>query len=195
MKIYFITTNPEKLKEAKIILAPYGYEVVGKSFDFVEPTEGSMESIAIAKLLQIKNELGSSLPTFVDDSGIYFDAYSDFPGILTRRVFNMIGYKGIEKLLHNENRKAFFYGVIAFMYNEDIKIFHGETNGSIIEKFDCNLSEGLRFPFDPIFIPEGLDITLGEMTVEEKLKYSYRKKALSELGKWLNTNMDSVYNN
>lgn len=194
MKIYFVTTNPEKLNEAKLVLNESGYEVEGIEFDFTEPTDGDIESIAKSKLLQITSKLGSKKPIIVDDSGIFFEAYNDFPGILTRRIFDKIGYRGVKNLLQNENRNAYFYGVIAFMWNDEIKLFNGKTHGSISENININLTEGLRFPFDPIFIPVGENITFLEMTIEEKLKYSYRKKALDQLCKWLNTNMNSVYN-
>lgn len=183
MKLYFVTTNPEKLKEAKIALAPYGYEVEGYEFEFIEPSEGNMEEIAKAKLAQIN--VAKNIPVFVDDSGIFFEAYKDFPGILTKRIFKRIGYKGIDKLLKQESRKAYFYGVIALRWQGITKVFHGITKGSIIQDIPKGLPEDLKFPFDPIFLPDNEDRTLGMMDTAEKIKYSYRKKALDEMGEWL----------
>ncbi len=192
MKLIFATTNTEKLNEAKLALAPYGYEVEPKSFDFIEPLEGNMEYIAKTKLLQIKNKVDLDAPIIVDDSGIYFEAYNNFPGILTKRIFNMIGYKGVKKLLENENRNAYFHGVVVFEWNDSIKVFHGMTHGSIIKDIPDNLPDNLKFPFDPIFIPNGNTRTLGQMTIEDKLEYSYRRKALDSLGLWLNENVKTI---
>lgn len=190
MKLIFATTNIEKVKEAKLALAPYGYDVEPVAIDFNEPINGDMENIAKIKLMQIKNNLELDAPVFVDDSGIYFEGYNDFPGILSKRVFNMIGYKGIKKLLVDENRKAHFHGVIAFIWDNQVKVFHGMTYGSIIREIPDNLPDNLKFPFDPIFIPEGGTKTFSLMDIEEKLEYSYRRKALDGLGQWLNENIE-----
>jgi len=183
MELIFTTTNPEKLKEAQLALEPFGHKVTGKSFQFYEPDEGSMEDIARLKLTQIKED--TDLPVFVDDSGIFFEAYNDFPGVLTRRFFQMIGYKGVKKLLFNENRNAYFHGVVAVKWRDKEGIFHGKTFGKIINEIPDDLPEGLRFPFDPIFIPYGETTVLAQMPVEKRIQYSYRKKALIKMGEWL----------
>ena len=183
MKLIFATTNPEKLAEAKVALAAFGHEVEGKDFPFKEPTEGTLEDIARVKLNQIDDEFDD--PVFVDDSGIFFRSYPGFPGILTKRFFKLIGYKGIDKLLVGENREAFFHGVIAMKWKGQIKVFHGKTMGTIITEIPQNLSNNLKFPFDPIFVPEGDTRVLGEMSLEERVSFSYRRKALEGLGEWL----------
>ena len=183
MKLIFVTSNVEKLKEAKLALVPYGFEIEGIDFSFKEPYEGSMEDIAKFKLSQIEDNL--NFPYFVDDSGIFFKAYGSFPGILTKRIYKLIGYKGIGKLLNNECREAYFHGVIAIKWKDQIKVFHGETQGIITNDIPRDLPNDLQFPFDPIFIPEGSNTVLAEMPVEMRLEYSYRRKALGAMGKWM----------
>ncbi|TCS84188.1 non-canonical purine NTP pyrophosphatase [Tepidibacillus fermentans] len=183
MKLIFVTTNPEKLAEAQLALAPFGHQVEGKSFPFIEPTEGTLEEIARYKLEQIKED--EEIPIFVDDSGIFFESYPQFPGILTKRIFQLIGYKGIDKLLSGESRKAYFRGVIAVKWKGKIDVFHGITSGRIISEIPYNLPKDLRFPFDPIFIPDGDTQVLGNMSLEQRVYYSYRRKALEKMGHWL----------
>ncbi|OEF99049.1 hypothetical protein BHF71_02365 [Vulcanibacillus modesticaldus] len=183
MKIIFFTSNLEKLNEARLALAPFGLDVEGKHFPFNEPSEGKMEEIALVKLSQI-DSIDPDTPFIVDDSGIFFQAYTDFPGILSGRVFRMIGYRGIDKLLQNEDRRAYFQGVIALKWKKDVKFFYGKTYGRIIEKMPKGVQSSY-FPFDPIFMPDGADKVFAEMSKDEKLKYSYRRKALEELGKWI----------
>jgi len=183
MKLIFITTNPEKLEEAKLALAPFGHEVEGRDFPFIEPIEGTLEEIAKYKLHQISEEI--EYPVFVDDSGIFFQSYPKFPGILTKRIFQLIGYKGIRKLLDGESHNAYFQGVIAVKWKGQTNVFQGVTNGRILQEIPSNLPSDLRFPFDPIFIPDGCEQVLGDMSLEQRVHYSYRRKALELLGQWL----------
>lgn len=185
MRILFVTTNSEKLKEARLALAPYGHQVESVDFDFIEPTNGAIEMIAKEKLSQLRLRVPTAIPVIVDDSGIYFVAYEGFPGILTKRIFQQIGYKGIAKLLENEDRRAYFHGVIALMWQGKVRTFHGRMDGKIIEDIPHDLPSNLLYPFDPIFIPRGSKLTMGQLTEEERLSYSYRRKALDKLGKWL----------
>lgn len=183
MRLIFATSNLEKLKEAKLALQAYGFEVIGMDFNFIEPFEGTMEDIAKIKLSQIGNEYTE--PIFVDDSGIFFKEYNNFPGVITKRIFKLIGYKGIKKLLTDANREAYFRGVVALKWKGEIKIFSGETTGKIVEEIPTDLPTGLQFPFDPIFIPDGSEITMAEMSQEYRLNFSYRRKALDKMGLWL----------
>lgn len=181
MKLIFFTTNHEKLAEAQLALAPFNIKVEGRSFPFIEPTKGSLEDIALFKLSQIQNEEN---PFMVDDSGIFFEAYPGFPGILTKRTFKMVGYKGIRKLLDGETRRSFFQGVIALKWNNEVKTFTGETSGQIIPNIPTTLPNELKFPFDPIFVPDGDNRVLSDMTLEQRVYYSYRRKALEGLVDW-----------
>jgi non-canonical purine NTP pyrophosphatase (RdgB/HAM1 family) len=185
MRLLFVTTNTEKLKEARLALAPYGHQVESIDYDFIEPANGAIESIAKEKLSQLGPYVTAEMPVIVDDSGLYLVAYEGFPGILTKRIFQQIGYKGIKKLLVDEDRRAYFHGVIAFMWKGEVKTFHGTMHGKIIDEIPFDLPEELQYPFDPIFIPEGSKSTMSQLSTEEKLCYSYRRKALDQLGAWL----------
>lgn len=183
MKLIFVTSNTEKLKEAQLALAQYGFEVENIDFNFIEPYEGTMEEIAKYKLSQIEDYYEE--PIFVDDSGIFFEAYNNFPGIITKRIYRLIGYKGISKLLVDENRKAYFHGVIAVKWRNEIKVFNGETYGQIIKDIPLDLPSNLMFPFDPIFIPDGAKTVLADMPKDIRLRYSYRRRALEKMGNWI----------
>lgn len=185
MRLLFVTTNSEKLKEARLALAPYGHQVDSVDYSFIEPSNGAIEVIARDKLSQLEQSISTDTPVIVDDSGLYFVAYEGFPGILTKRIFQQIGYKGIRKLLKDEDRRAYFHGVIAFMWKGEIKTFHGRMYGRIIEEIPYGLPLGLQYPFDPIFVPRGSKLTMSQLTTEEKLQYSYRRKAFDQLGEWL----------
>ncbi len=185
MQILFVTTNSEKLKEARLALAPYGHQVESIDFDFSEPTDGAIEMIAKEKLAQLRKRVPPGMPVIVDDSGIYLVAYEGFPGILTKRIFQQIGYRGISKLLAGEDRRAYFHGVVALLWRGQVKTFHGKMHGRIIDDIPEDLPANLLYPFDPIFVPQGSELTMGELSAADRLAYSYRRKALDKLGKWL----------
>lgn len=183
MKLFFVTQNKAKVAEAKGILAPYGIEVEQRTVSFVEPDKGTVEETARAKLEQV---LKKGLDQFmVDDAGIYFAAYTDFPGILSKRIYERIGYKGIYKLLHGEKREAWFRGAVGVCFNGEMKIFSGETRGHIIERMDGLKNAVSDFPYDPIFIPEGESRVLSQLSENEWKIYSYRRKALVRMAEWL----------
>lgn len=183
LKLYFVTQNEGKLLEARQYLCPLGIEVEGVSIPFIEPGEGTVKEISRIKLKQAMQAGFDHV--MVDDAGIFLEAYPTFPGVLSKRIFNQIGYRGIRKLLDGESRKAWFEGAISISWNGKTKTFLGITRGQIIKDFPDHLQEDSKFPFDPIFIPEGADRVMEEMPVDERLSYSYRKKALEKLAAWL----------
>lgn len=183
MKLIFATQNLEKVAETKRILAPYGIEVYCQPVAFVEPDSGTVEETARVKLEQVKQQGLDHV--MVDDAGIYFAAYPDFPGVLSKRIVQRIGYKGIRKLLMKEPREACFKGAIGISWNGETKIFCGETRGWIIEDIDESEVPFSGFPYDPIFVPEGETRVLSQLSDETSQIYSYRRKALDRMADWL----------
>jgi XTP/dITP diphosphohydrolase len=183
MKILFATQNEGKLTEANQVLAPFGIEVVSVNIPLMEPDAGTVAEVARVKLKQVMERGYDRI--MVDDAGIYFAAYPQFPGVLTKRVYERIGYRGIEKLLQGESREAWFEGAVAVCWNGLVKTFTGITHGKIVDKMSDAIVPETGFPFDPIFIPDGDTRVLKEMPVEERMRYSYRRKALTKMADWL----------
>jgi XTP/dITP diphosphohydrolase len=115
----------------------------------------------------------------LEDAGLTIDALQGFPGVYSKYVFFTIGLSGILRLLNEvQNRTAIFRSVYA--YSEPGKkpiLVVGECLGTITT--ERRGTQG--FGYDPIFIPKGAMKTFGEMTVEEKNRYSHRAKALENL--------------
>lgn len=188
MYIYFATQNQGKIEEANQVLAPLGYEVVGVQIQMTEPDTGTVEEIAQTKLSQaIKHGYERIM---VDDAGIYFNAYPQFPGVLSKRIFHRLGYRGLEKLLNNESREAWFEGAVSVYWDGQIQTFMGRTDGHLIEPLTAVQDENDSFPYDPIFIPQGDTRVLQQMPIEEKLIYSYRRKALEKMARWLKNELN-----
>jgi XTP/dITP diphosphohydrolase len=185
LKILFATENRGKLEEARRVLSAYGIEVESVRVQLAEPDAGTVEEVARVKLRQAM-EKGLNR-VLVDDAGIYFKAYPEFPGVLTKRVFAGLGYRGISKLLAGESREAWFEGAVAVCWNGEIRVFKAITKGRIVEEISGDITPPPGFPFDPVFVPEGDSRTLMEMPEEDKLIHSYRRKALQQAAEWILT--------
>ncbi|MDN4594358.1 non-canonical purine NTP pyrophosphatase [Polycladomyces subterraneus] len=183
MKLQFATQNEGKLAEAKRVLSRFGIEVIGLPVDLWEPSSGEIETVTLEKLRQIRR-MGYDR-VMVDDAGIFFAAYDHFPGVLTKRVFDRIGYRGVRKLLEGEDRTAWFEGCIAVSWDGETGVFAARTSGRILDPIPDDIRPEPGLPFNPIFIPDGETRVLGAMTPEEQMKYSYRCRALEQMAEWL----------
>ncbi len=179
--IYFATSNLNKYREAENIIGKNRLKLLKKKL--IEIKDYSLENIAIYSLKVLTESFNEAV--FVEDSGLFISALSDFPGFATGYVHKTLGNKNILVLLEDEkDRSAYFKSVIAFKppsKGPKLKLFVGTTNGVIVDK-----EKGTNgFDYDPIFQPSGSEKTFGEMTIEEKNKFSHRGKALQRFNSWL----------
>src|SRR3989344_1306646 len=181
LKLAFVTTNRHKFEEARDILSEFGIEVEWKNIDLPEP-DGDIDSVAKEKAKSAASRLNKTVA--VDDTGVFFEAYNDFPGSRPKFIFNSIGYDGIMRLLKGKSRKAYFRTVVG--YCEPGKkpiVFDGIMRGEITEKvFDEDRDV---LPYMRIFIPEGHKKVISGFSMEEKNKISHRAKAFRKLGGYL----------
>jgi len=175
--LYFITSNKGKFLEAKEKLRPLGFSVVQKNLGYPEIQAESLEDVALQGITHVRMSFNE--PFMLEDAGLFIEALHGFPGVYSKYVFFTIGLPGILKLLSGvKDRKAVFRSV--YVYSEPGHkpiISVGECNGIIsTEQRGKN-----GFGYDPIFLPLGLRGTFGEMTMDEKNRYSHRSKALDKL--------------
>jgi len=177
-KITLITGNLNKYREIRLILNEYGIEVEMKDLDLYEIQSESLEEIAKVYAKEAFEYLKE--PIIVEDSGLFINALKGFPGPYSSYVNKTIGNEGIIKLMKDEkNREATFKAVIVFKNDKFEEVFIGEVKGSI-----SNEIKGKGWGFDPIFIPDGLNKTFGEMDIMEKNKYSHRSLAIRKFAEW-----------
>lgn len=129
------------------------------------------------------------LNCFGDDSGLEIDALNGEPGVFSARYAGEHGNHeaNINKVLANldkaTNRKARFRTVISLIWNGEEHFFDGTVEGII--RHQRSGSEG--FGYDPVFEPEGYDITFAQMSMDEKNSISHRAKAVEKLVAFLAT--------
>ena len=190
MEIDFITSNQVKLSIAREILGKYNITVNQQTFDFREIQSINIEHVATDKANQVMDKFNKSY--IIDDSGIYIEALSNFPGALLKTVSKILGEDKIIKLLENEkNRNATFVNVLVLgnPSSKITKIFATETKGTISQ-----VALGDRkvdWAIDRIFIPENYGKTLAELSDSEWEKYWIEFKNnlhYEKLGRWMTDN-------
>jgi XTP/dITP diphosphohydrolase len=180
--IYFITGNESKFREARLVLDDLkNVRLRMKKIDIPE-----IQSIDQGFVVTDKAEKAYELlrrPLIVDDSGIYFQAYHNFPGVYSKHLFETLDFKGLERLLKGVTRKAYFKSLICYKDSKTTEVFEGIWSGSIAPNASNVFNKD--WPYDSIFIPIDEDIPVSEMPLEEKAKISHRRRALDKFKKYL----------
>jgi XTP/dITP diphosphohydrolase len=189
MKLIFATNNPNKVAEIKAALTD-GLEIItlkeaGIDIDIPEPHD-TIEENATEKSTVIHNLTKQNC--FSEDTGLEVAALNGEPGVRSARYAGepSDGKKNISLLLNNmqhiDERSAQFKTVISLVLDNREYQFTGICKGKIIHE---EIGE-MGFGYDAIFVPDGATKTFAEMEMEEKNKYSHRKKALAKLIDFLN---------
>ncbi len=169
-----VTGNEGKFMEIKSVLSELGigcYQHKAQLNEFGDTLEEVVRHKAEQAWELVK------APLIVDDTGMFFEAYKDFPGHLSKRVFNSIGYEGLFKLLENKSRKAYFKTLICYTKTEnDLMLFEGTLKGKITENVHDGGLPG--FPYDRIFIPDGFDKPFSYMPLAERTRIDHRSDAV-----------------
>lgn len=128
---------------------------------------------------------------FADDTGLEVEALDGAPGVYSARYAgeDKSSEANMQKLLHEldgkENRKAQFKTVVALILDSKEYLFEGIIKGEIIKEKRGNAG----FGYDPIFVPDGYDLTFAEMGDEVKNKISHRAIAINKLCDFLEKNI------
>jgi XTP/dITP diphosphohydrolase len=187
--IIFATNNKNKVEEIRSVLKD-GFQIIslkeaGIDIEIPEPYE-TLEENAREKSHTIYALTGKDC--FSEDTGLEVTALNNEPGVKSARYAGDENdfQKNIRKLLQHlngiENRQARFRTVISLVLHGNEYQFEGICNG-IITTREIG-SNG--FGYDAVFIPEGHTKTFAEMTMEEKNKFSHRKKATVKFVEFLN---------
>ena len=188
MKIVFATNNAHKLDEVR--------QVVGEEFEIVSlrecgivedipENEPTLEGNALAKARYIYERTGFNC--FADDTGLEVDALGGEPGVRSAR-YATDGHDDeankrllLERLQGVENRAAQFRTAVALILGGKEYLFEGIVRGEIaLEQH----GEG-GFGYDPLFFPEGGDLTFAQMSSKEKNAISHRGSAVRKLAEFL----------
>lgn len=186
--LVFATNNAHKLEEVRAILGN-DFQIANLKeigcHDDIPETADTLEGNAMQKAQYIKDKFG--MDCFADDTGLEVEALNNAPGVFSARYAGP-GHDSeanMKKLLHEmegkENRKARFRTVIALLLDGKEYTFEGIVKGNIIEEKRGDSG----FGYDPIFVPEGYDLTFAELGNDIKNKISHRAEAVKKLSAFL----------
>lgn len=184
MKLVLASHNQGKLQELAAILEPAvdGLELV--SYDGPEPVEDGISYLENALIKARAAHAHTGLPAIADDSGIAVDILGGSPGIFTAiwaggrdNVANRRLLLSQLKDIHDEHRGAAFVCTIAMVSDEGEQSFTGIWPGRIAHEERGEFGHG----YDPVFIPEGFEVTAAELEPEVKNSMSHRAMALQQL--------------
>ncbi len=188
MQLVFASNNKHKIKEINDILgSDFHLLSLGniKMEEDIPEDEDTLEGNALAKARYIHSATG--LDVFADDTGLEVSYLDGQPGVHSARFAGPEKDSGanIDKLLlllgSTDNREARFRTVIALISGGREYLFEGTVNGTIIR--DKRGNKG--FGYDPVFIPDGYNMTFAEMSLPEKNKISHRAIAFKKLKEFL----------
>lgn len=183
MKLIFASNNKGKVKEVKDIcknIEIFDLNDLNLTLKIDENGKTFCEN-AYKKAKYVYDRF--KCPVFADDSGLEVSELNFEPGVYSSRYAgsNASDEDNINKLLakmkHIKNREAQFVCCICLIINDKPYYFEGILKGRIAtEKRGQN-----GFGYDPIFIPDGYNLTLAELSIKEKNLISHRYKAIKKM--------------
>jgi XTP/dITP diphosphohydrolase len=186
--VIIATHNPGKLKEMRELLGPYGIATQSAGeLGLPEPEEIGTTFAENARIKALAAARASGTPAFADDSGLVVDSLGGDPGIHSARwagpdkdfraAMNRIQTLLIQRGAKTpERRRAHFIAALCLAWPDGhVENFEGRVDGVAV--WPPRGDKG--FGYDPLFRPDGFDVTFGQMSAEEKHGLPPRGRGLS----------------
>jgi XTP/dITP diphosphohydrolase len=189
-RLVVATHNTGKLEEISALLEPFSVTVISAgALGLTEPVETENTFIGNARIKAHFAAKASGLPALADDSGITVDALGGAPGVYTAdwaetstgRNFVMAmerTWRELEAVSAPHPRRAQFRCTLVMAWPDGHdEVFEGVMPGQVVWPMRGDQGHG----YDPIFQPDGFDVTFGEMDRWEKNRISHRADAFRKL--------------
>jgi len=186
-RLVIASHNAGKVREIGTLLQDFGVHVVSAGeLGLPEPEETGATFAANALLKAHAAAQGSGLPALADDSGLAVRALNGEPGIHSARWAETphsrdfaLAMQRVERELQGQaDRSAHFTCVLALAWPDGhAESFEGRVDGTLV--WPPRGDHG--FGYDPVFRPDGYDITFGEMDPAQKHAISHRADAFAQL--------------
>jgi len=186
-RLVIASHNPGKVREIAELLAEFPFDLVSlKDLNLPEPEESGASFEANAKLKARAAARAANLPALADDSGLTIPALRGAPGILSarwageNRDFTAAMARVGREMAGKADRHAAFVCALALAWPDGYcETVEGRVAGTLV--FPPQGNRG--FGYDPIFLPDGFDVTFGEMEPRMKHRISHRADAFRKLSR------------
>jgi XTP/dITP diphosphohydrolase len=188
VKAVFASRNKHKSQQVARLLPAVDLitvDEVAPNLDLEEPFD-TFEANALAKARAVVDATG--IAAVADDSGVEVDALGGEPGVRSARYAgpdaddDANNRKLVEKLRGvPEEERTCRYRCVAVLVRpgEDDIVAEGSCEGHVVLEGRGDLG----FGYDPHVVPEGDTRTMGEIPLEEKLRFSHRGRAFRDLAR------------
>ena len=190
MKFVLATHNAGKVAELHAILQPAVADLDLIGYTGPEPIENGTTFAENALIKARAAYEHTGMPAIADDSGLCVDILGGSPGIFTAIWAGGRDNVQNRQLLLRQladispaHRSAAFVCTIALVSETEELCFTGNWPGSIAFAERGEHGHG----YDPVFIPEGFEVTAAELDPEVKNALSHRAQALATLIDYLKT--------
>jgi len=178
--IAFITGNATKAMHLGQFL---DFPIKHTKLDIPEVQSLNLEEVATEKARAAYKILGT--PVLVEDTALTFEALNGLPGPLVKWFLESIGNDGLTKLLLGyDNRNAVAETCFALCDGSGVHLFEGTSLGKVA--IHPKGDDG--YGWDPVFIPEGSNLTWAEFDLAEQRGVSMRRLAIEKLQRYLEAN-------
>lgn len=190
--LYYATSNPVKFKEAQDFFQQAGIALSLKQYSENIPEIQSLNQKEIALQKAKKAWKRLKVPVIVDDAGTYFEKYDNFPGTLTKFVYEALGAEGICKLFEPGER-AYFQLHLVFYYGLDkYHIFCARTHGTLT--WPAYFEYTPKSAFHSLFIPDGSTKTCTQLIAEGAYApFNFRVKVFKQFAENLILNFFTLF--
>ncbi|MDG2496579.1 MAG: RdgB/HAM1 family non-canonical purine NTP pyrophosphatase [Aquiluna sp.] len=188
MELVFATGNAHKVAEAQLILGKALPDLLILAHDGSDPLESGVSFLENAQIKARAAFQATGKPAFADDSGICVEVMGGAPGI-----FSAIWAGGRDDIENRdlllkqledipaENRMASFVCTIALVEASGETSFTGVWPGRI----SMGAAGNGGFGYDPVFVPEGFEVTAAELDSDVKSSFSHRSMAMRQMASFL----------
>ncbi len=185
-EVYYATGNKAKFEEARTFLSNNAPEIQLHNYDVDLDELQTLDQrvIAVHKARQAWEHLRK--PVLIDDAGLYFEKYNQFPGTLSKYVYEGIGFEGLFKLVQPGDAASFKLTLVYWYGPEQYQVFEERADGTIVARKG---SGPTGLPFLQIFAPTGRTESYAELrTTPEWPLYNPRARALRAFVLWMQDN-------
>jgi len=184
-RLVLASHNPGKLAEIADLVRPFGLEVVSAGeLGLPEPEEDAPDFVGNARIKALAAARASGLPALADDSGFCVAALDGRPGVHSARWagpgkdFAAAMARVNREMGEASDRGAWFIAALCLGWPDGhTETFVGRVDGSVV--WPPRGSFG--FGYDPMFLPNGANLTFGEMAAEAKHAVSHRARAFAQV--------------